>query len=93
MKNIPKLSENEAKFCEKDLTEKDLYNSLKSMQSDKSPGNDELAKNFMNHFETKLKEIFVDSGSKAKEKGHLSTSQKQAIVKLMEKKDTDKRFI
>ena len=86
--DIPKLSENEAKFCEKDL-----YNSLKSMQSDKSSGNDELAKNFMNHFETKLKEIFVDSGSKAKEKGHLSTSQKQAIVKLMEKKDRDKRFI
>ena len=29
----------------------------------------------------------------AKEKGHLSISQKQAIIKLTEKKEGDKRFI
>ena len=28
-----------------------------------------------------------------KEKGHLSISQRQAIIKLIEKKDRDKRFI
>ena len=42
--DIPKLSENQAKNCEENLTEKDLYNSLKSMQSKKSPGNDGLTK-------------------------------------------------
>ena len=42
--DIPKLSENQEKLCEENLTEKDLYNSLKSMQSDKSPGNDRLTK-------------------------------------------------
>ena len=42
--DIPKLSENQARHCEENLTEKDLYNSLKSMQSDKSPGNDGLTK-------------------------------------------------
>ena len=42
--NIPKLSEDKAKLCEEDLTEKDLYNSLKSMESDKSPSNDGLTK-------------------------------------------------
>ena len=40
--NIPKLSEDKRKLCEEDLTEKDLCNSLKSMQNDKSPGNDVL---------------------------------------------------
>ena len=40
-----------------------------------------------------LKEIFVDSVLEAKEKEHLSISQRQAIIKLIEKKDTDKRFI
>ena len=40
--DIPKLSENQAKLCEENLTGKDLYNSLKNMQSDKSPGNDGL---------------------------------------------------
>ena len=63
------------------------------MQSDKSPGNDGLTKEFYETFWTELKEIFVDSVSEAKEKGILSTSQRQAIIKLIEKKDRDKRFI
>ena len=37
-------------------------------------------------FWNELKEIFVDSVSETKEKGHLTTSQKQAIIKLMEHK-------
>ena len=44
--DIPKLSENHTKLCKEDLTEKDSYNSLKSMQNDKSLGNDELRKEF-----------------------------------------------
>ena len=49
---IPKLSENQAKLCEEDLTKKDLYlnNSLKSMQNDKSPGNDALTKKIYETF-------------------------------------------
>ena len=84
--DIPKLSENQKKLCEKNLTWKYLYNSLKSMQSDKSPGNDGLTKEFYETFWTELKEIFVDSVSEAKEKGILSTSQRQAIIKLIEKR-------
>ena len=34
--DIPKLFENQAKLCDENLTEKDLYKSLKSTQSDKS---------------------------------------------------------
>ena len=34
-----------------------------------------------------------DSVLEAKEKGHLSISQRQAIIKLIERKDRDKRFI
>ena len=37
-------------------------------------------------FSNKLKGIFVDSVSEAK-KGNLSTSQRQAIIKLIGKKD------
>ena len=47
---IPKLSENQIKLCKDNLTAKDLYNSLKSMQSDKSPGNDGLTKEFYETF-------------------------------------------
>ena len=86
--DIPKLSENQAKLCEKVK-----YNSLKNMQSDKSPGNDELTKEVYETFWKELKEILPNYASEAKEKGHLSTSQRQAIIKLIEKKDRDKRFI
>ena len=91
--DVPKLSEDQVKLCEEDLTEKDLYKSLRSMQNDKSPGNDGLTKEFYETFWDDLKEIFVNSVREAKEIGHLSTSQRQAIIKLIEKKDRDKRFI
>ena len=44
--DIPKLFRDQAKLYEGNLTKKDLYNSLKSMQSDKSPGNDGLTNEF-----------------------------------------------
>ena len=52
-----------------------------------------FSKEFYETFWTELKEIFVDFVLEAKEKGILSTSQRQAIIKLIEKKDKDKRFI
>ena len=44
--NIQKLSQDKPKPCEKNLTKKDLHDSLKNMQNDKSPGNDRLTKEF-----------------------------------------------
>ena len=52
-----------------------------------------MTKEFYETFWDDLKEIFVNSVREAKEIGHLSTSQRQAIIKLIEKKDRDKRFI
>ena len=63
------------------------------MQNDKSPGNDGLTKEICETFWDQLKEIFVNSAIEAQEIGHLSTSQRQAIIKLIKKKDRDKRFI
>ena len=53
----------------------------------------QVTKEFYEKFWNELKEIFVDSVLEAKEKGHLSISQRQAIIKLIEKKDRDKRFM
>ena len=61
--NIPKLSEDKAKLSEEDLTRKDLYDSLKILQSDKSPVNDGLTKNFYKTFWNELKEIVIESVS------------------------------
>ena len=84
--NIPKLSEDKAKLCVEDLTEKNLNDSLKGIQNEKSTGNDGLTKESYEIFWNELKEIFVDFVSETKENGHLSTSQRQAIIKVTEKK-------
>ena len=57
------------------------------MQNDKSLGNDGSTNKFYETFWNELNEIFLDSVLEAKEKGHLSISQRQAIIKLTEKKE------
>ena len=53
-RNIRKLPEDKSKLCEEDLTQEDLYDSLKSMHNGKSPGNDGLTKEFYETFWNKL---------------------------------------
>ena len=91
--NTPCLSNDHINLCEKDLTKTDLYNSMKNMQNNKSPGNDGLTKEFYETFWDEIKDIFFESVKEAKHKGELSISQRQAIIKLIEKKDRDKRYI
>ena len=84
--NIPKFSEDKAKLCDEDLSLKDLCGCLKIMQNYKSPGNDGWTKEFYEAFWIELTDIFIDSVSETKEKGHLSTSQRQDIIRLIKKK-------
>ena len=56
------------------------------MQNDKSQGNDGLTKEFYETIWNELKEIFIDPVLETKEKGHLSTFQRQVIIRLIEKK-------
>ena len=62
------------------------------MQNNKSPGDDGLTKEFFVTFWEDIKYTFLNS-CRTKLKNELSTSQKQAVIKLIEKKDKDKRFI
>ena len=64
---------------------------MKSMENDKSPGNDSLTKEFYVTFWDVIKATFISSLKQAKEKRELSISQRQAVIKLIEKKDRDKR--
>ena len=56
------------------------------MQNDKCPGDEGLTKEFYETFWNELKEIFVHSVLEAKEREHLSISQRQAVIKLIGKK-------
>ena len=63
------------------------------MSKNKSPGNDGLTKEFYEVFWEDLKIPFIPSFKSAFDKGELSNFQKQAVIKLIEKKDKDKRLI
>ena len=91
--SLSKLTENQTLKCEGPITESELLNALTSMDNDKSPGNDGITKEFYIKFWEVIKEPFFASIQQSFIVGGLSTSQKQAVIKLIDKKDRNKRFI
>ena len=63
------------------------------MKNDKSPGNNGLTKEFCETFWEEIKTPLSNSIRKSFLTEELSTSQKQAVIKLIEKKDRNKTFI
>ena len=90
---LPNLTSKSFDICESEITEKDLITALKSMPYGKSPGHDGLTKEFYEHFWDDLKFYFINSLKQSKIEGNLSISQRQAVIKLIAKKDRDKRFV
>ena len=86
--SIPQLTEDQSKDCGFILSEKDLLLVLYSMPNNKSPGNDSPT----NKLSEDLKTPLISSFKSASDKGKLSNSQKQAVIKLKEKKDKDKTY-
>ena len=91
--DIPILSEERSQTCEGPITESELLNALKSMPNNKSPGNDGLTKEFYETFWEEIKTPLCNSIKKSYQNGELSISQRQAVIKLIEKKDKDKKLI
>ena len=60
------------------------------MQNKKSPGNDGLTKEFYKTFWNEIKCPSINSIMEAKEKKKFSTSQCQAVIKLIGKKERGK---
>ena len=57
--NFPQLSTEQSLECEKDITEKELFEALKSMPNDKSPVNDGLTKEFLEIFWSEVNIFFL----------------------------------
>ena len=62
------------------------------MENNESPGNDGLSKEFYESFWDEIKKPFLASFYKAFLNRELSSSQKQALIKILDRKDNDKRF-
>ena len=59
---------------------------MKNMQNNKSPGNDGLSKVFYEGLCDEIKELLIASAANGKHRGELSISQRQTIIKLIEKR-------
>ena len=90
---LPKLTNEQTLSCEGIISKDEVFKSLKSIDNNKSPGNDGLSREFYECFWDEVKKPFLASIHKAFLNQELSTSQKQAVIKMLEKKDKDKRFI
>ena len=91
--NIPSLSNNSKMTCERLLTCAECFEALKKFPNGKTPGNDGLTAEFYKTFWNLLGQQLTESLNYSFEHGELSTSQKQATIKLIDKKDRDRRYI
>ena len=64
---------------------------MKNMKNNKTPGNNGLTKEFYETFWDELKTPLMESVNQAFRTKILSISLRQAVIKLIEKKDQDKR--
>ena len=63
------------------------------MRDCQSPENDELTKEFYKYFWNVIKDPSVNSIKEARKNKKLCISQPQAVIKMIEKKDRDKRYM
>ena len=91
--NTKTLTEEQQDTLDEKITVKEYYEALKSFQKNKSPDNDGITVEFYLGFWHLISKTFVDALNYSHQHGELSSSQKQALITLIEKKDKDKRFL
>ena len=89
----PNLNSKSFDICESEKTVRDLTTALKSVSNGISPGDDGLTKEFYEQFLNDLKLYFINSLKQSITDGHAPISQRRTIIKLIVKKDRDKRFV
>ena len=89
----PMLTDSMRETCEGQLTYFECFKVLSTFSNDKTPGNDGLTIEFYMFFWSEIGTVVVDSLNYAFFHGELSSSQKQGVITLIEKKDKDRRWI
>jgi len=91
--NILRLSDELSASCEGKISLQECENILSSFQTSKTPGNEGLPIEFYKAFRPFIGKLMTDSFNEAFDKKEMSSSQKQAIVTLTEKKGKDRNYI
>ena len=91
--NIPKLSDDEKLSCEGKILLNECKLILETFQNNKAPGNDGIPKEFYKLFWPLISEPFLKCVNEYFENKELSSSQKQAVITLIEKKRQRSNFV
>ena len=84
--NIPILSEDQKSSCEGKLSSEECFQLLDSFHNNKTPENDGIPIEFYKQFWSVISDSFISCVNERFEKGEMSSSQKQAVITLIEKK-------
>ena len=85
--NETKLSYNQKESCEGLLSEKECFESLKTMEPGKSPGTDGIPTEFYKVFWDDLSPFLLAALNSSFTQGHLSISQRRGLITLIPKKN------
>jgi hypothetical protein len=88
--HIPKLTVSEKEHCEGLLTVEECLSVMKQFKTNKSPGNDGIPVEFYKKFWPLFGKLMVQSFNSSYERGELTSSQRQAVISLLDK-DKDRR--
>ena len=91
--NIPKLNEEQKNSCENNLSEEELFKTLKAFNKNKSPGLDGISAEFYICFWSLLKTKLLGVYNEAFLLGILPESLRTGLIVLLEKKGKDKMDI
>ena len=91
--NIPKLTDDWKKLCEGKVSIEEVSEVLKTFKDNKVPGNDGRPAELYKTFWHLLGDSLVASFNTAFESGNMSTSQRQALITLIDKKDKDRSLL
>ena len=88
--NVKKLNDEDKEKCEALITVNECESVFKTFKNNKSPGNDGITSEFYQCFWPEIKDTLIDCYNYAYYSNELSSSQKQAIISLVDKKGKDR---
>ena len=90
---IPSLDEQMMRSCEGAISVNECVEVLKSFPNGKSPGNDGIPTEFYKCFWPQLSPLLVEVYNESFQAKKLPLSQTQAVISLLEKKDSDRTLL
>ena len=91
--DIPKLSDDHKQILDQPITKNELYNTLISMNSNKTPGVDGLPTEFYISFWPDICDLLINSYNFSMDNGIISKSQRNGVICLLLKKNEDPLYV